>query len=48
MKHVFRVFEDNHPELYKKCVIYYVLIDIKNNYLSPRDLVDTIRLILND
>ncbi len=48
VKHVFRVFEDNHPELYKKCVIYYVLIDIKNNYLSPRDLVDTIRLILND
>jgi beta-lactamase regulating signal transducer with metallopeptidase domain len=48
VKYVFRVFEEHHPELYKKCIIYYVLIDIKNNNLTPRDLVGTVKLLIEE
>jgi len=48
VKYVFKVFEDSHPVLYKKCVVYYVLVDVKNNNLSSRDLVSTVKLLLNE
>lgn len=47
VKYVFRVFEDYHPEFYKKCVVYYILLDSHNNDLSQRELFDTVKLLLN-
>jgi beta-lactamase regulating signal transducer with metallopeptidase domain len=46
VKHVFKVFEDFHPTLYKKCVIYFVLLDVKKNDLSPREIADTVYSII--
>lgn len=40
VKCICRIFEDSHPELYKKYVIYYVLLDIKNNDLSPMEIMN--------
>ena len=48
VKYVFRVFEDYHPNLYKKCVIYYVLLDYHNTNFSQRDLIETVKLLLNN
>ena len=42
VKYVFRVFEDHHPDIYKKCVIYYVLLDYHNNNFSQKDLIETV------
>jgi hypothetical protein len=48
VKYIFRVFEDYHPEIYKKCVIYYILLDSRNDNFSQRDLFETIKLLVNN
>lgn len=47
IKSIYKVFKDNNPQIYKKCVIYYVLVDIKSNLLSQRDLLNTIKFLLD-
>ena len=48
IKYIFRVFEEYYPELYKKYVIYLVLIDIPKENLSSKDLFNTIKFLLYD
>jgi hypothetical protein len=48
VKYVFRVFENYYPNLYKKCVVYYILLDYHNTNFSQRDLIETVRLLVNN
>jgi hypothetical protein len=48
VKYIFRVFEDYHPELYKKCVIYYIILDYRNNNFSQKDLIETVTQLLKN
>jgi len=48
VKYIFRVFDEYYPELYKKYVIYLVLIDIQKENISSKDLFNTIKSLLYD
>ena len=48
VKYIFRVFENSHPELYKKCVVYYIILDHRNNDFSQKDLIETVTQLLKN
>ena len=48
IKSIYKVFKDNNPQFYKKCIIYYVLVDIKSNLLSQRDMLNTIKFLIDE
>jgi hypothetical protein len=48
IKHIFKVYEYFQPESYKKLVIYFVFVDLKNDNLSTRELITTVNSILNN
>jgi beta-lactamase regulating signal transducer with metallopeptidase domain len=43
IKYVFRVFENYHSDFNKKCIIYFVFLEIHKDHLSYKDLLTTVK-----
>ena len=45
LKNLINIIE-NHPELYKKCIIYFIFTDVKKNTMSIEDTFEIVKILI--